>query len=157
MHLLIIIQKIIYDSLIEEEDRLKTTEKKLNSYEEYRVYCAKCNLFFFNSKTIKKRGMNFLAVDEDFIQNKITCCADDLREFKTEKHVGKILCNNQNCGSTLGTKIEYFPNENYSTIEYGYVLNIKSIKFKRIDTDSIIYMQFKKWKDINFKVDEIPI
>jgi hypothetical protein len=139
--------------LVEKENKLKNEEKKADSFEEYHVFCAKCNQFFFNSKSIKKRGINFLTYDQDFIENKITTCADDIREFKTEKHVGKILCKNQSCGSTIGPKIEY---NNNTAIEYGYVLNIKSIKFKKIDNESSMYIQFKHWKNINFRVDEIP-
>lgn len=123
----------------------------------YRVFCAQCNQFLLNSKSIKKRGQYYLTFDENFIHDKITCSSCELREYKTEKQVGKMLCKVKTCGSTLGVKIEYSTKAG-NLVENGYTLNIKSIKFKNASSnDNDDFILFKKWKDINFKVDEIPI
>ncbi len=120
----------------------------------FNIFCVKCNEYLCDSNSVRKRVSNFITIDESFIQNKIICSQIEVKVFKTEKHIGKILCKNPTCGNILGSKLEY----TMGSIVHGHTLTIKNIKFKsKLENDDGNYILYSKWKDVAFQVEEISI
>jgi hypothetical protein len=111
--------------------------------------CFKCSKFICLSSDIRRiKGTQHVVIDQD-VQKRITWTRKPIPKFKNDdlKFDGSTLCGNSTCKQKLGGVCEYMGIE-FPLIAITYFLVVDENNKGRT---------FKKWKDVNFDIEDYSL
>ena len=132
---------------IEEEKNERESRARVTDVKELR--CFKCNKFICLSSDIRRiKGTQHVVIDEE-VQKRITWSRRPDPRFRNDelKFDGYTFCGNSSCKQKLGGVCEY-----------------KGTEFPLISISNFLVVDqnnkrstFKKWKDVNFQVEDYSL
>ncbi|XP_060586933.1 antiviral innate immune response receptor RIG-I-like [Ruditapes philippinarum] len=111
--------------------------------------CLKCLKFICLSSDIRRiKDTQHVVIDED-VQKRITWTRKPIPKFKNDdlKFDGTTLCGNSTCKQKLGGVCEYM----------GIEFPLIAISYFRVVDENNKGRTFKKWKDVNFDIEDYSL
>ncbi|XP_053406755.1 antiviral innate immune response receptor RIG-I-like [Mercenaria mercenaria] len=140
--------KMQKDNKLAEEKRDKECKAKMTD-DEKELQCFKCSKFICMSSDIRRiQGTQHVVIDEA-VQKRISWTRNPLPKFKNDplKYDGSTFCGNSKCQQKLGGVCEY----------HGIEFPLISISNFRVVDKNRQGKTFKKWKSVNFVVEDFSL
>jgi len=78
-------------SAVEARKEKRRLNASTYSAEQVTIHCRACKRLLCSATDMRKRGTNFICVDEEFINSVNVVPLENQEEYKTETHLGELL------------------------------------------------------------------